>query len=65
MTTKDIKTILSYEWQGKRSYQAKYDTQCYECGMAIEFGDTLYFYHDKSKMCQECFEEVQAWLYEK
>lgn len=64
MNTKDIKQTLYQELERKKQFQARWDTYCDECGSNIQEDDDFYFFGDKRKICQECYNEIMNYLEE-
>jgi hypothetical protein len=55
----DIKDLLIEELENKKSFSAKWDTNCDLCGDDIFEGDEFYFFGDKKKIDSKCFMEIQ------
>lgn len=60
--TLQIQPLLKEEIENKRSFPANYETQCYHCGGYIDEGESFYFFGNKKKTCETCFQEILEYL---
>jgi len=58
----DIPALLIREVENKKDYPANYDTTCSHCSGFIAEGDTIYFFGNKEKTCESCFEAIIEFL---
>ena len=60
--TINIQEILEREIENKKSFNANYDTQCTHCRGFIAEGEEFYFFGNKEKTCQTCFDEILEYI---
>lgn len=54
--------LLAEDLEMKRTYDAKWETQCDSCDNTIYQGDSFIFLGDKNKVCMECTNFMQEAL---
>jgi len=54
--------ILIEEIENKKSYPANYDTTCDPCGGFIAEGESFYFFGNKRKTCENCYQSILEYV---
>ncbi len=55
-------SVLLRDWRLKASVTAKWPCTCNECGGSIDVGSGFYFFGEKDKLCEPCYQEVMSGL---
>lgn len=61
MIQKQIELLLE-DLACKKSYPARYGTECYICGELVEPGDAVYYMGNGHKICDPCMGDLEVKL---